>query len=404
MYTVKGGLSDEQKMVWTLSGIAVCQPAFQRICHGSYCHRQLRDSATWTLFNTGDLWIEGTGSVTSNSWTGQYKEKIEYVSVKEGITGLNAGLFQSHPNLLEVSLPASLTEIGCDPHPFIYSPKLRNITVASGNPNFVSEDGILFNKNKSTVLICPGGRQGDYEIPSTVTKIDAEAFFECAELTRVTIPDSVKEIGVRAFYMCRSLKSAAVPSGVTVLNKSVFEQCKSMTSVTLPKGITLIDVWAFWGCESLEAINIPDGVTEIRKEAFQNCKSLKKAVIPDSATVLGDDIFDGDSEVVIYCSQGSYADNYALSYGLKVEYNGKYESDETPTPLPDDGTDPTPTPVVITEGDIEVGETRRYDSSSMIGGDFLDKAFTAKSTHKEIAEISAIARTGNIIYADAVKY
>ena len=84
-----------------------------------------------------------------------------------------------------------------------------------------------------------------------VTAIAAFAFFECENLTRVTIPDSVTSIG-----------------------KWVFEYCTSLTNVTISSSVTSIGGWAFWYCESLSSIIIPNSVTSIDNRAFWYCESL----------------------------------------------------------------------------------------------------------------------------------
>ena len=346
--------------------------------------------------DSNKLEITGTGTISSGDSWKDYKSKITSVVIGEGITGLSGGIFQDYPSLTSVSLPASLTSISSDPHPFIYSPSVKSISVASGNTSFVSVDGVLFNKAKSTLLICPGGKEGSYTIPSSVTEIKQAAFLDCQTLTNISIPSSVNKIEDHAFYRCYALKKANVPAGVTSLEKSVFEQCKALIEVSLPAGLKSIGVWAFWGCESLKEVTIPDGVTDLGEEVFQGCKSLTKAVIPDSVKSIGRKAFDTGSSIVIYCSKGSPADTYAQANNLQISYTGEYSGSQDPV---------SETPVTGTAVSLDVGETRNIERNATLPGtDLFKEAFKATSSNENVAKVLTIARGGNIIYADEITY
>jgi hypothetical protein len=79
---------------------------------------------------------------------------------------------------------------------------LTDYIVHPDNPVFASLDGVLFNKDKTVLILCPEARQGDYVVPASVTKIEERAFYVCAGLTSVTVPASVVEIGEEAFCGC----------------------------------------------------------------------------------------------------------------------------------------------------------------------------------------------------------
>ena len=87
------------------------------------------------------------------------------------------------------------------------------------------------------------GTGGDVVIPEThnglpVTSIGANAFYDCRDLTSVTIPDSVTSIGGSAFDNCISLTSVTIPDSVTSIGNSAFQGCASLTSITIPNGET----------------------------------------------------------------------------------------------------------------------------------------------------------------------
>lgn len=128
-----------------------------------------------------------------------------------------------------INLPSTVTTIG--EHAFDDCATLTSITVDPTNPDYSSIDGVLFNKDQSTLIICPRGKQSSYIVPSTVTTV-----------------------GNTAFYYCTSLTSISLPEGLTTISFAAFSFCSSLTSITLPKGLTSIGDFAFWRCTALTSI------------------------------------------------------------------------------------------------------------------------------------------------------
>lgn len=131
-------------------------------------------------------------------------------------------------------------------------------------------------------------------IPSSVSEIGNRAFECCTSLTSITIPDSVTEIGESAFSGCSSLTSVTIPNSVTEIKKSAFQYC-GLTSVTIPNSVTKIGEYAFSGCTDLTSITIPNSVTEIGEAAFEDCRSLTSLTIPNSVTEIKQSTFNGCS-------------------------------------------------------------------------------------------------------------
>ena len=159
---------------------------------------------------------------------------------------------------------------------------LTSIAVAPNNPVYASENGVLFNKDKTELLVYPKGRQGDYVVPQSVVKIRAEAFWNTSGLTSIVIPTSVKEIENRAFRDCTALKSVTIPNSVTNIEEQTLYGCSGLTSVVIPDTVTKIGCCAFADCTGLTSIDIPDSVVEIVRCAFWNCAELTSIFIPAS--------------------------------------------------------------------------------------------------------------------------
>lgn len=73
---------------------------------------------------------------------------------------------------------------------------------------------------------------------------------------------------------------------------------------------------AFYNCKGISSITIPDTVTTIETKAFNRCEGLNRVEIPSSVTEIAEDAFSGCSNVVIYTSEGSYAEQFAKTYGI----------------------------------------------------------------------------------------
>ena len=207
------------------------------------------------------------------------------VTIPDSVTSIGDFAFSYCESLTSVTIPDSVTSIGW--HAFDGCTSLTGIWVAEGNSHYASDaSGVLFNKDKTTLVQCPGAFAA-YTIPNSVTSIGADAFSYCRSLTSVTIPDSVTSIGESSFYKCTSLTSVTIPDSVTSIGYKAFGSCESLTSVTIPDSVTSIGDGAFSCCTSLTSVTIPNSVTSIGDSAFYDCTSLTSVTIPNSVTIIG---------------------------------------------------------------------------------------------------------------------
>ncbi len=137
--------------------------------------------------------------------------------------------------------------------------------MVAGADDAMEVGGIWYNlkpKGKvATVVSNPyGNYSGKVVIPATFTynevdysvaSIGSYAFYDCSDLTSVTIPNSVKSIGEAAFQKCLGLTSVSIPNSVTSIGKYAFDSCSGLSSFVIPNGITSIEGMTFSGCSGL---------------------------------------------------------------------------------------------------------------------------------------------------------
>ena len=283
------------------------------------------DNLTWT-FDNGTLTISGTGEMEDYYWEENHRapwfknrESIKNVVIEEGATNISTYAFYCCSNLINITISNSVTNIESDAFATCSSltnitipnsvmsieefaiidcdnlesitisnsvtnigdglcyrcSNLKNIYVDKNNQYYSSENGILFNKDKSKLIKYPDGKiNKQCIIPDNVTDIGEYAFAACSSLTSITIPNSVTSISDRAFYYCSSLTSITIPNSVTSIGGSAFNSCSSLTNITIPNSVTCIDAYTFMRCSSLTSITIPNSVTSIEYGAFNECSSL----------------------------------------------------------------------------------------------------------------------------------
>ena len=299
---------------------------------------------------------------------------LSEIVIPSSVTSIGDSAFSLCRSLLEIVVPSSVTSIGDSAFSFCSSLKYisipKSVICLNGNPfaewdgkfeclspNFVNEDDVLFNKDKSRIISFRNQNIKSYVIPSSVTSIGDRAFYGCDSLSEIVIPSSVASIGDRAFYGCDSLSEIVIPSSVTSIGDRAFYGCSSLKYISIPKSVICLNGNPLAGWDSkLECLSpnfvyeddilfnkdksriisfrnqniktyvIPSSVTSIGDSAFYGCRSLSEIVIPSSVTSIGDSAFLGClslSEIVIPSSVTSIGDR--AFYNCRFPDNLKQE-------------------------------------------------------------------------------
>ncbi len=260
------------------------------------------DGLEYTVTSIGFRAFRNCSSLTAvslpNSITNISEQTFSYcsglttITIPNSVTSIGSFAFSHCSKLTSVTIPNSVESIG--DAVFEGCSGLTEISVERSNTKYASQDGVLFNKDKTTIVCYPAHKTGTtYTIPQTVKSIEDYAFYGCGRLTTVNIPQTVKSIGDKAFYGCIGLTSVTIPDFVTSIGWCTFYGCSSLTSVTIPKSVIIIGSVAFEGCSSLTTVTIPNSVTSIGSAAFSNCSGLTSVTIGNSVTDIWEEAFSG---------------------------------------------------------------------------------------------------------------
>jgi hypothetical protein len=212
--------------------------------------------------------------------------KLASVTIPNSVTSIGDGVF-SGTSITSVTIPNSVTSIG--ESVFGNCTKLSTINLEAGNSVYLLQDGVLYNKAKTTLIQYPPGKtNASFTIPNTVTSIGSGAFFGCTSLKSVTIPNSVTSVGNAAFADCTGITSINIPNSVTSIGNAAFSKT-GITSVTIPNNLNRIADFAFSN-NGITSVTIPNSVTRIGDGAFDST-ALTNITIPNSVTRIGDNAF-----------------------------------------------------------------------------------------------------------------
>ena len=288
-----------------------------------------------------------------------YCDKITSVTVPQNVTYIS-----------DMNAVGSKMFYGCS--------NLKEINVDEDNQTYSSVDGLLYDKEKNILLLCPEGREGIVDsIPNSVLEIEAYAFEKCKYITQICVPESVKSIQrSEGFYFdgCENLeilqvdknnllyssvdgilydkqqkqlifcpiakagKVNSIPESVVEIGDSAFLNCSKITFVSLPESTVSVGQVAFEGCTSLEEVIFPEGLTKISYGAFGDCYNLKSVTLPKTiktieGTALGMVDLEWEERLnegfVLYGYTGTVAESYAKRVGCEFVSLGIVSDDES---------------------------------------------------------------------------
>lgn len=253
-------------------------------------------SKTATFMGNGK--ISSAYSWNINNYIDEYYEArdiVEKIILKDGITEVYYGAFATFTNAKEIHIPATVNNIMSNAfeHPNYVNVGMNELTyiyVSSENPYYLSNDGVLFNKDQTELIRFPSKRATEYVVPEGVEKICAKAFENSYDLVSIILPSSLTIIDFDAFANCQSLAQINIPENVTHLYSGAFSSCYDLKNVYFPKELQQISIDAFYNCRSLVKVELPKNVSLlmpigglVNSNPFGGCTSLKNILIDDDS-------------------------------------------------------------------------------------------------------------------------
>ena len=364
------------------------------------------DINNWSLNDAGLLTVRKNYSYNSSGDYPWYpiNDRVTGIEFAGNVTQIGSNEFYNCFRVVSVDVPDEITSIGSNA---FYGVKNVNYYGPAGTitdkwgalaRNGYADGDFLYADATKTNLVGYFGNGGSVTIPSTVTTISSNAFYECEGLTSVTIPASVQAIGDNAFYNCSALTTVDLnqATGLKTIGNSAFSNCNELANIDLSRatGLTSIGSTAFYNC-ALTSVTIPAGIEKIYSSTFSDCSNLSTVNLSNATSLktIGSNAFyncDALTSITIPASV-EQIDSYAFGYcdnlatvnfssatNLKrIEYCAFYECDAL-------------TSITIPASVEYIG------SSAFYGCDALSSADLTSATKLSIIESSLFGNCGEL--------
>lgn len=281
------------------------------------------------------LYVSEDGVMYNKDKTKLYmypKGKKAFYTMPDTITATRTEVFVNCKGLTGISVGNQVNKIldftGCE--------NLEDVQMSESCKSYSSSDGMIFDKEKTTLLFCAPGKKGECIVPDTVKEVKLNCFKECKKITSLTINTTVLDIGLQEcdslktlelgkdvsddkdlwqYFRGKSLKTIKVdeenadfsakngilynkkktqliacppaktgkitmPNTVKTLRTYSFADCTKVTSVGFSTKLTTIGAKAFSGCTGITTVSLPAMTKTIKDGAFDYCTKMKKITIP----------------------------------------------------------------------------------------------------------------------------
>jgi len=173
-------------------------------------------------------------------------------TVPSNVTTIVSAAFEYSTGVTNVTIGTNVSSIGL--FAFYDCPNLAAMSVNPTNSFYSSTNGVLFDKNKTTLIQYPIAISGSYLVPGTVVNIGDGAFNDASGLTSIVTPNSVTNIAQQAFYGCLNLSGVALGNSVQSIGPNAFFLCSSLTDLVFPASLTSLGQYACGGCQRLSGV------------------------------------------------------------------------------------------------------------------------------------------------------
>ena len=248
--------------------------------------------------------------------------RLTHIEIPEGVVSIGDSALRISRGLTSVSLPSTLERLGTAA-PLVFAPAnesgqfsgtddLISITVAEGNRNYSSRDGLLYTADGKTLLYCPAGRTGTVTVADGTQVIDTYAFHR-SQASHVALPDGLQSIRDYGFKQS-ALISVELPDSVESIGNNAFFNCSALKTAQLGSGLKTIGENAF-SLTRIAQVTIPAGVSSIGKNAFDfeyGGQNLFVRIL-GAETTLADEFIPYNYAITVYGAAGSAAEKYVAT-------------------------------------------------------------------------------------------
>ena len=161
---------------------------------------------------------------------------------------------------------------------------IEELDLSNSKLTSIPEGAFAYCKNLKTI-----------KLPSTITSIGDEAFYNCQSLTNIEGLDkcNLKSIGSAAFSNCKALENLDFSkSTFTNVPSKAFNGCSALAKITLPNTLTTIGGYAFYACYSIPQLDLSNtALTTLENYALYQMRETTKFSLPDSISSIGTHAF-----------------------------------------------------------------------------------------------------------------
>ena len=227
-------------------------------------------------------------------------DSLTSINIPANVTSIGMEAFWDCDSLTSINIPASVNELSS--YSFAHCDKLTAIQVDAANPEYCSRDGALYTKDMTRLICCPGGKQGSFTLPASVTYLDSASTNGCDRLTKILVESGSKSFcsadGI--LYSADMIRLIRCPGGKS-------------GSITIPEPVEVLGDYSFLECTKLTDVKMPSTLRIIGSLAFNSCTNLHTIIIPASPDLIGYCAF-YDSGLTSICFKGDAPefDDYAF--------------------------------------------------------------------------------------------
>ena len=233
--------------------------------------------------------------------------RIDYVMEKHGVTwerneskpiaSVKKYAFCCDNDVEIIYIGKTVTDI--EELAFYSCKNLQAVLVDPENPAYLSENGILYNKDKTELILFPISyvdyaentlvktteeeKTMEYTLPSSVERIGALGFAYAKGLTKINLSQNLKSLGTLAFFRCESLGEISLPKGLTSIGSDAFSYCKKLTYMYIPASVTEIGHHTFYECTGLKEIDVERSEAQFKEvdlgDYWENVSLLQNITI-----------------------------------------------------------------------------------------------------------------------------